>query len=180
MLSILGDSPHVPAPLPRGLTGRYFLLSLAVAWPTLWFWFSELGRAQSWTRSVLFAVPLLLTASVAAVWAIFLLAIWRRDSGPPGAGESNLGVIAAGTAGIASWFALTLVALLVVPWWGIGHSGIGFPNPLGFLGAIVAGFAITFFCARKIGNALERGPTAGLIIGLLSAAAVSCLSVVIV
>lgn len=160
-----------------GIAGRHFLLSLAVAWPVLWFWSSELSR-QAWTWGVLLTVPSILVSSVVVVWSIFAFVVWN-DAGTPApasAGEKVV-AIAAGALAVGGWFLFALAALLLVPGVGDAHVGIGGPNPLGLLGALVAGLGVTWFCALVISWHFERAPTVALIACLLSAAAVPCLGV---
>ena len=156
-----------------GIALRHFLLSLAVAWPVLWFWSSELSR-QAWTWGVLLAVPSILVSAVVVVWSIFAFVVWK-DAGM--SAFASAVAIAAGAGAVGGWFLLALAALFLVPWVGDVHVGIGGPNPLGLLGTLVGGLAITWFCARVISWHFERAPTFGLIACLLSAAAVPCLGV---
>ena len=178
MLSMHDKSEPRPKP-GGGVTAGYVLLSLAVAWPSTWFWLSELRRARSTTVSLIVAVPLRVTAVVAVVWALFVLVIWRRGRKSHRSDEWNLEVLVAGPAAVASWFAFPLLVFLTpLGWLGIGHSGIAIPNPLGLLGAIVVASVVTWLFAKMISASLMHGPTPGLTVSLLIAAALSCGSVV--
>lgn len=149
-------------------TRRHFVLSIGVAWPPLWFWLSQLFGGDAWTPGVVLPVPLILVTGVAAVWWVFTSVVWK-------AGETT--TIAAGAAAVGGWFLLPWAAVRLGPWIGSGHVGVGAPNPLWFLAAIVGAFAVSWFSAGRISRSTRRGPTVALTVSLLAVAATSCLSV---
>src|SRR5262245_19575781 len=140
------DSPAPDESNSRKDTISHFILSLAVAWPVLWFWSSQLGE-HDWNAATLLMLPLILVAGVVLVWLIFTFAVWKDSDTRAYDAEAKITIVVIGTTGVAAWFVLALAALFLVPWVGAGEVGIGVPNPLGFLGAGIGGLAASWFAA---------------------------------
>jgi hypothetical protein len=170
---VISTTPSVQShgPDPDREERHYFFLSLAVAWPTLWYWFQELTAFRPIGGWML--VPLILFAGLILVWWFFTAKVWARP-GVPRDTSVVIGAVMAGVGGVAGWFVLPILALVAVPWLGAGHSGVGAPNPVGLLAALVGSFAISWFGATRVRRLIGHGPTSGFTVASLLASLASC------